>query len=177
MHREFARDRVWAQNTALAYRANDLGDGTPTCRMPYRMLARGLPSLVPAHVLDAFDVDRRAGQWERILRAEPRHTYVATHEDEVIGFVRTERAREGTPVTDTELSALYVRARWYGTGLADELIRAVLTPTNPYSLWVFQCNPRAVTFYRRHDFVADGHSRTDYFSGLTEIRMRRLLPD
>lgn len=133
--------------------------------------------LVPAHVLDAFDVDRRAGQWERILRAEPRHTYVATHEDEVIGFVRTERAREGTPVADTELSALYVRARWYGTGLADELIRAVLTPTNPYSLWVFQCNPRAVTFYRRHDFVADGHSRTDYFSGLTEIRMRRLLPD
>lgn len=127
---------------------------------------------MPDHVLDAFDIARRTDQWQRILRTEPHHTYVAVHDDEVIGFARAEPAREGIPGADTELAALYVRAHWYGTGVADELIRAVRTPA-PCSLWVFQRNPRAIAFYRRHGFAADSNSRTDYFSGLTEIRMRR----
>lgn len=128
--------------------------------------------LVPAHVLDAFDVDRRADGWEQVRAKEQGNVYVAIVDDAVIGFAAASRAAD-RPVS-LELHALYVRAGYYGTGLADQLIDTAIGQTEPCSLWVFEENPRALQFYRRHRFELDGTRKPDPWSGAAmEVRMVR----
>ncbi len=129
--------------------------------------------LVPGHVLDAFDVEHRAELWERIRVRHPDATRVALLDDTVIGFVSTGHTRDEPPVADRELLALYVRSPWYGTGLADELLETALVPAASYSLWVFDENPRARAFYRRHGFADDGGRKREDFSPALLVRMVR----
>ncbi|PXX64126.1 acetyltransferase (GNAT) family protein [Nocardia tenerifensis] len=129
--------------------------------------------LVPAHVLDAFDIDRRAEQWERNRVKYPGRTWVALAGAEVIGFAGAGETLDDPPEPAHQLYALYVRSPWYGTGLADELLHAALDPAAAYSLWVFERNPRALAFYRRHGFELDGTSRVEAFSPSIEVRMVR----
>jgi GNAT superfamily N-acetyltransferase len=119
--------------------------------------------IVPDHVLAAFDIDERAKMWERRLADFPHATKVAVENGVVIGFA--------TAGPD-ELNALYVRARRQGSGVADELIDAAIGD-RPCSLWVFDANPRAQAFYRKHGFVASGERKVEPFSGAMEIRMVR----
>lgn len=129
--------------------------------------------LVPAHVLAAFDVRRRAAQWERDRLRHPGRTHVAVLGDAVIGFASAGESTDESPVTPLELSALYVRAAWYGTGVADDLLRTVLDPRKPCSLWVFEDNPRARAFYGRHGFRPDGARKIEPFTAVLELRMVR----
>ncbi|ONM49317.1 GNAT family N-acetyltransferase [Nocardia donostiensis] len=176
-------NRSWRVEHATPRHAHAIAACHITC---WREAYQGL---VPDHVLAAFDIERRAQQWQRTLRTNPARTLLALEGSEVIGFVRAEPSRDRPPLAEIELSALYVRAPWYGTGLAHELLRAALDPptgaspaeTGPSrlaadvscSLWVFQDNPRARAFYRKHGFAPDGASRIDYFTGVTEVRMLR----
>lgn len=129
--------------------------------------------LVPRHVLDAFDVDRRAAQWERLRIRHPRDIHVAVIDDTVVGFASAGAPRDEPPVADRELHALYVRSPWYGTGLADALLDAAVGPATSCSLWVFAENPRARAFYRRHRFAPDGASRIEDFSPAVLVRLVR----
>ncbi|SUE27028.1 enoyl-CoA hydratase [Nocardia farcinica] len=137
--------------------------GIAACHIAsWREAYRGL---VPAPILDAFDVDRRAAAVTRDLRDDRSgRTRVALVGDDVIGFAT---AAHG------ELRALYVRAGWYGTGVADDLLVAVLDPGVATSLWVFEDNPRARAFYRRHGFTASGERGPEAFTALPQVRMVR----
>jgi GNAT superfamily N-acetyltransferase len=119
--------------------------------------------LVAKHILDAFDVDRRAQQWRRIHAEQNPAVYQAVSDDVVLGFAAA---------TEAELDALYVRRAYWGTGLADELIEAAIGDKS-VRLWVFEANLRAQKFYRRHGFTPDQISRIEPFTGLTEVRMSR----
>ncbi|MFI9509952.1 GNAT family N-acetyltransferase [Nocardia sp. NPDC052566] len=129
--------------------------------------------LVPDHVLDAFDVERRAEQWERLRIQYPDRTHVAVVNGTVVGFASAGAAQDESAPTPLELNALYVRAQWYGTGVADDLFRAAVDPTTPCSLWVFEENPRAQAFYRKCGFALDGTRRTEHFTPAIEVRMVR----
>ncbi|GAA5062357.1 GNAT family N-acetyltransferase [Nocardia callitridis] len=131
------------------------------------------PGIVPAHVLAAFDPHRAAQRWERLAMTDPGNTRIATIDTEVIGFAEVGVPRERHTRPPRELRAIYVRASRYGSGLADELLDAVLSPTTPCALWVFEENHRARAFYRRHGFVPDGRRRVESFTTATEIRMVR----
>lgn len=133
--------------------------------------------LVPGHVLDAFDVDRRAEQWGRIYREGPGQIWIALLGEEVIGFAGAFRPpRDEPPVAETELAAMYVRAAWYGTGIAHALMRTALDPRRSCSLWVFERNPRARAFYAKYGFEPDGTARAERFAGAVEIRLVRPEP-
>lgn len=124
-------------------------------------------SLVPAHLLAAFDLDSSAITWER-RRTDGRYRLlVACHGDDLIGFAAASRQPTGS-----ELEALYVRAAWHGTGVADDLLAATV-PHAPCSLWVLGNYPRAHAFYRRHGFADTGLRRTDPFTLLPEQHWRR----
>ncbi|MFD3591408.1 GNAT family N-acetyltransferase [Nocardia sp. NPDC058640] len=159
-------------------------------------------TLVPAHILDGFDLDRSAITWER-RRAEGTHRLpVALVDDRVIGFASaTDRRRTlahvdhdaiteiadkscavskidpapgetDPPPGETELEALYIRSAWHGTGIADALIESA-APGSPCTLWVFADYPRAHAFYRRHGFTDTGIHRLDPFTLLPEQLWRR----
>ncbi|WP_227980775.1 GNAT family N-acetyltransferase [Nocardia spumae] len=172
----------WTVRGATVDYARDLA----VCHIEsWREAHRGL---VPDHLLDAFDTDRRTRQWVRIITesrppADPKAADPAEHiialavddtrppGDRVLGFAHTGPPRDTPRVADRELFALYVRAARYGTGLAQELMRAILLPDTDTVLWVFEENPRARSFYRKFGFAADGARRIEPFSAASEIRM------
>lgn len=129
--------------------------------------------LIPKHVLDAFDIDRRAEQWESRRVKYPGRTVVAVAEGTVIGFGSGGPPLDESPVAPREINAMYVRSTWYGTGVAHDLMRAVLIPDVDTSLWVFDENPRAQAFYRKYGFELDGARRVEAFTPALEVRMVR----
>ncbi|MEV0293027.1 GNAT family N-acetyltransferase [Nocardia sp. NPDC050710] len=129
--------------------------------------------LVPDHVLDAFDIERRADQWERNRVRYPDSTHVAIADGTVIGFASAGAPHDESPVAAVELNALYVRSPWYGSGVADDLIRAALSSEESVSLWVFDENPRAKAFYRKHGFELDGARKIEEFTPALMVRMVR----
>ncbi|MFJ2663873.1 GNAT family N-acetyltransferase [Nocardia fluminea] len=138
--------------------------------------------LVPAHILDGFDLDRSAINWERRRAAGTHRLPIALAGDRLIGFAaatdaptsgrRDEASAGRSPSPVSELEALYVRRAWHGTGVADALIEAAV-PGAPCTLWVFADYPRAQAFYRRHGFADTGDRRTDPFTLLPEQLWRR----
>ncbi|WP_194814708.1 GNAT family N-acetyltransferase [Nocardia sp. XZ_19_385] len=129
--------------------------------------------LVPEHVLAAFDVERLTQRWERDRIRNPGCLHVAVVDDTVIGFAVAAPNRGETAVAAIELNAIYVRSPWHGTGVADELLQAAVDPAASCSLWVFEENPRAQAFYRKHGFELDGARKVEEFSPAMQVRMVR----
>ncbi|MEV0341614.1 GNAT family N-acetyltransferase [Nocardia sp. NPDC050713] len=159
--------RAWRVTPLAAEHVQGLAECHIAC---WREAYRGL---VPDRVLDAFDVDRRAEAWDRVRRAHPGSTHVAVVGDSVVGFASSGPPRDRAPVAPLELNALYVRADWYGTGLARELLDTVVAPGQPCSLWVFEDNPRAQAFYRKHGFALEGARKVEDFTIAMQVRMVR----
>ncbi|MVU76489.1 GNAT family N-acetyltransferase [Nocardia sp. ET3-3] len=132
--------------------------------------------LVPQHVLDAFDVVQRAAAWDRIRVKYPGHVVVAVVGDTVVGFAAAGPSREENPPAPLELNAMYVRAAYYGTGLAADLMDTVLSDAADTSLWVFEENPRAHAFYKKYGFELDGERRVEAFTPAIQVRMVRRAP-
>jgi GNAT superfamily N-acetyltransferase len=124
------------------------------------------------------DIDRRIERWtsrleEGVLRwvainPDPE----AAMQDRVIGFASPGPTRDDDAPTPLELYAIYVREKWWGSGLAQRLMDVAIGK-EPASLWVLDGNERAKAFYRRQGFVEDGAPIDEPFFGVPEIRMVR----
>jgi GNAT superfamily N-acetyltransferase len=99
---------------------------------------------------------------------------LAEENGEVVGVAIAGPTRDDDSPSATELYAIYVRETHYGSGIADELLDAVIDG-EPASLWVYRDNPRASAFYVNHGFIPDGAERNDSV-GILEIRMVRREP-
>jgi ribosomal protein S18 acetylase RimI-like enzyme len=100
---------------------------------------------------------------------------VATGRDgEIVGFASAgpSRDEDAPPMTDWELYAINVLAAHHGTGVADQLINAVIAQ-RAATLWVVADNARAQGFYCRHGFGIEGATKIHEGSGAPEIRMIR----
>lgn len=62
------------------------------------------------------------------------------------------------PATEFSLDHLYTAPGVHGSGLGQQLLDAALPQGRPAYLWVFSDNPRAIRFYERNGFAADGFS-------------------
>lgn len=91
----------------------------------------------------------------------------------IIGFASAGPGRDEDAPTEWELYGVNVLAAHHGTGIADQLVDAVLAQ-RPASLWVIRENGRAQAFYRRRGFSMEGATKVHEGSGATEIRMVRL---
>jgi len=118
------------------------------------------------------DLKERTERWRHIIATYPPRWLAVADTGHVIGFAAAGPGRDDDIDVDLELYALYIRAAHHGTGLADRLmVRAV--GDAPAYLWVFEANPRARAFYRRHGFRPDGSRKHDPFFDRPEIRMVR----
>jgi GNAT superfamily N-acetyltransferase len=99
---------------------------------------------------------------------------LAEQDGTVIGVAIAGPTRDDDSPTPTELYAIYVRSEHYGSGIADDLLDAVIDG-RPASLWTYRDNPRASAFYVNHGFIPDGSERNDT-AGILEIRMVRRQP-
>jgi RimJ/RimL family protein N-acetyltransferase len=150
-------------------------------RMHYASWREAYAPLLPDGFFSPEGEDDRIERWRRILATpSDRVTLrIAVRGDAVIGFAASGPSRPnettGAPVRDRELWSAYVLASEYGSGLAHELLTAVLPDDVPAELWVFEANPRARAFYGKHGFAPDGarHVFGPEWGGQPEIRMVR----
>lgn len=134
--------------------------------------------LMPAEVIAnrRRDAASRARLWRRALDPGNRErpvTFVAQATapgHELIGFGCVGAARGQDPPVAREVWGLYVRAAWWGTPVGLHLLRFALGGA-PAFLWVLHGNARAIRFYRRQGFEADGTTTADHLG--IEQRMVR----
>ena len=84
----------------------------------------------------------------------------------------------GDDLPDTgEVQAIYVLSEYWGKGVGAALMEAALKELEEYpavALWVLKDNARAIGFYEKSGFHADGACKTIVLgSPITEIRMIR----
>lgn len=135
--------------------------------------------ILPGSYLSSLDVDERAGLWRTAVTARGTSVLVAEDEGGPVGFTSMGPSRdEDAEPGDREIYAIYLHPRAWGTGVARDLMRAVLDSLSPgtvVSLWILEGNDRAQHFYRRHGFQHDGTERIDEIGGrpLKQLRFRK----
>ncbi|MFE6509753.1 GNAT family N-acetyltransferase [Nocardioides sp. NPDC057767] len=105
----------------------------------------------------------RVDRWRTNLGTGPFTTLVAEGDDpgRLLGFASAGPGRDADAgVPPLELSALYVRAERYGTGLGRRLLEEAIGSSAAY-LWVLDGNQRAIAFYERQGFRFDGETKAE----------------
>jgi GNAT superfamily N-acetyltransferase len=125
--------------------------------------------LDPALLLErTSDLERRTERWAAAIAAGVVR-WIALNPDpsvgageRVIGFSSPGPGRDDDAPTRLELYAIYVRKRWWGSGLGVRLLDVAIGK-EPASLWVLKGNLRARSFYRHHGFTEDGAQQEEPF--------------
>ncbi|MGW8483904.1 N-acetyltransferase family protein [Microbacterium sp. NPDC055903] len=159
----------------------------------WRAAYRGL---IAQDVLDALDVSRRTTMWQewisRSLDGLPPRGYeyaahrmlVAEDAGEILGWAGFGPARDPGQPSRGELAGLYVHPSAWSTGVGHALIERAEHELRREDfaeayLWVLAGNDRAIRFYERHGWIADGGEKIDDAGGATglhELRHVRVLP-
>ncbi|MEO6957316.1 MAG: GNAT family N-acetyltransferase [Antricoccus sp.] len=131
--------------------------------------------IVPASALGPAAIAVRQRLWSYLiveLGPQP-GLLVAEYDRQLVGFISAGESTAEGAVRPEQLMALYLEKSHHGSGLAQQLLDAVLG-RRPAELWVAAKNPRAMSFYRRNGFVPDGATNSqDSHANLDEIRMVR----
>ena len=142
--------------------------------------------LLPDDYLDAMDVARWTGGWQRILSGERppgAATLVAADDGGIVGFVDVVPSRDDGAAADTgEVTSIYVLPTGWGTGAGRALMAAAVESLRSegfraVTLWVLRDNERARRFYERAGWSLDSAAKDDVVAGapVTEVRYRREL--
>jgi GNAT superfamily N-acetyltransferase len=139
---------------------------------------RGYADVLPERVIGVFDERSAHELWRRALEAPRRGSRgaVAIDGERVVGVIRMGRDPDEPEVghvfsvyVDPETQGggiggrlLAEAARWFAT---QDLVEA--------TLWVFEANTRARSFYARHGWQPDGGTRIEPEFGEPEVRLRR----
>ncbi|HWB68277.1 MAG TPA: GNAT family N-acetyltransferase [Mycobacteriales bacterium] len=134
---------------------------------------------MPAELLAAQSVERRTEQWSEMLGRDGL-TFVAELDQTVVGFAHAGKSRDADLPEVAELYAIYadpsVWDRRVGHALHDAVLDALRAGGfDRCLLWVLEGNQRAIGFYERHGWVADGRTKDDVRDGVTLVERRYLL--
>ena len=189
--------RPWTLRTASAADVHDIAVfQTETWREAYR-------DVVDPAYLAAVGMPERVASWGLRIASPARHVVVARVRDAagdtsgddaddtpgddargpsaddargevagVVSWAHGDLRHDPFDLDLVELTTLYVGAAHRGSGLADALLREALGDGAAY-LWAFERNARALAFYARHGFVADGTRKLDVPTGAWERRLVR----
>ncbi len=129
------------------------------------------PGIVDQRYLDALTLEK----CEEIAFRWTENILVAKDEDRVIGFVGYGGSVDDEGECSGEIYAIYVLAEYYGMGVGYRLMQAGLERIRKYPkiiVRVLKENSRAIRFYERCGFAADGNEETlELGSPVTVIRM------
>ena len=161
-----------------AVRPAHIGDAEELGRVHVQVWREAYAGYLPADYLEGLDPVKSAECWRlRLEMDEPDGIVVvaAGPDDEIVGIASSGPSRDEDAPTEWELYAINVLAAHHGTGVADQLITAVIAQ-RPVTLWVLRDNARARAFYRRHGFGVEGATKIHDGTGAPEIRMVRQMP-
>ena len=129
------------------------------------------PGIVDQRYLDALTLEK----CEEIAFRWTENILVAKDGDRVIGFVGYGVSGDGEGECVGEIYAIYVLSEYYGMGVGYRLMQAGLERIREYPkiiVRVLKENSRAIRFYERCGFAADGSEETlELGSPVAVIRM------
>jgi GNAT superfamily N-acetyltransferase len=155
-----------------------LSDAADVGRVHVEVWRQAYGLLMPADVLAALDPQAAVDRWKKALAQPPgevRRLVGVAPSGAVVAVAMSGPSRDEDTPTPRELWALNVLDAHHGSGLAD-LLMEQLVGDGPATLWVVRGNQRAVAFYQRHGFRADGTAKWDERTGTIEDRMVRTGP-
>lgn len=174
-----------AENTARAQRAARVGygvrgmrvaDAARVAQVHVEVWREAYRSLMSLDYLAGLSVDEFAELWYQRLSspaaAAVKHIVGVHPRGHIVALASAGTSRDSVPAADRELWAINVRSSDHGTGLAD-LMMTELLDGRSCSLWVLRENARALAFYARYGFLADGGEKLHDATGLSEIRLVR----
>jgi GNAT superfamily N-acetyltransferase len=143
--------------------------------------------LLPGGVLASLSVPDRERTWSKIFIDPPLRSAVllATSNAIVLGFAAVGADQDCAAVSEVgQLYAIYLRPDQWGRGIGTQLHHAAMGRLSGLGftrarVWVLEGNERAIRFYLRHGWVADGARRIDQGPqgvDLPELRLCRPLP-
>jgi ribosomal protein S18 acetylase RimI-like enzyme len=132
--------------------------------------------LLPDEVLDTLDLEENSARFLERLENPEDYTsedWVCERDGCVIGWLSWMPGRDADVDSETvaELLALYALPEVFGQGVGHALMEAFLTKLRSLdsykkiTLWVLEENQRAIGFYGRHGFEADGQTKDLVMAG------------
>ncbi len=156
------------------------GDLADVAALFLRCWRTSYADVLPTHVLDVFDEAGALDLWRRPLCAPITGTrgVVAIVAERVTGIVRMGRDPDGPSAG--HIFSLYVDPSAQGGGVGRLLLGEAVTWLRAQglmtaTLWVFEANARARTFYASGGWLPDGATRVELAFGAPEVRLRRAL--
>lgn len=131
---------------------------------------------IPDHILDNLSVDRREKDWRQLLGSPSNKVLVAEAEQRIVAF------SSFGPVRDEELDknsvgevyAIYALEEFWDRGIGRKLMEASLADLREMNcsmvkIWLLDTNQRAISFYQKFGFTADGAQKVEVRGGV-ELR-------
>lgn len=175
-----ARDRTLVM---ISLRPATSGDEYGVAGVHVRSWQEGYRGLMADDVLNGLQPEDRAARYTfGSTDVTLPQTVVAVEGDVIVGFATFGVSRDSDDPETGEIFALYVDPDHWGQGVGRMLISEARSSLNESSLttaqlWVLNGNLRAIRFYERDGWFADGFIREDVVWGITvtESRYRRSL--
>lgn len=120
--------------------------------------------IVPAEVIEALTVEKRAAMWRERIEKSGEILLVAVADEKVMGWASAGASRDEDRVGQGEVYALYIAPTHWRSGCGARLMRAVEQRLGAAGfcmaiLWVLTENSRARAFYERVGYRPDGATK------------------
>jgi len=141
--------------------------------------------MLPDGMLDSLSVDRIGSYWETTIENGTNLVLLCEENSQIIGFASFGASRDddvGKGKTG-EIYSIYLDPLWWGKGHGSVLIAETMMSLKDMgfleaTLWVLRDNKRAIRFYEKLNFKADGSTKVETRKDgteLHEIRYRQRL--
>jgi GNAT superfamily N-acetyltransferase len=168
----------------MEVRSASLGDAYAIAAVHVRSWEAAYRGLVPEAWFAERTLPRRTDMWRELLRGgENTRVLIACLNGTLVGFcgVATPSRDEDAGERTSEIAALYVDPDHWRAGAGRALITTTLHDLagclwRDVTLWVFEANDRARSFYVEMGFEPDG-GRIERPDEPPEVRLRRQLPE
>lgn len=136
--------------------------------------------IFPAEFLANLSLERRIAAWREQLENNPGLTFIAEENGLVTGWVSGGLSIDADAAGVSEVQAIYVLPEYWDKGVGAELMQTIeqaLPPLHTTTLWVLRDNQRALRFYEKLGYTADGAEEELERGGVKrwKIRLRKRL--
>ena len=160
--------------SSFTIRPGVISDTEQIGKLHVRVWRETYQDLMDGDFLAGIKETERIDEWLEIFRAESGEVIYVAHDqaDELVGFASAGITSDADAPRTLELFVLNTLSHYHGTGMAVELLDAVLPDRNAM-LWVVENNQRAIAFYQKQGFALDGAKKWDAKSQTFDLRMVR----
>ncbi len=134
---------------------------------------------MPDEILDNLSVDQREQQWHLTLNSPSNKVLVAEADQRIVAFISFGPVRdEGLDKNSVgEVYAIYALEEFWDRGIGRKLMEASLATLREMNsatvkIWLLETNQRAISFYQKFGFSADGAQKAEPLAGVERREIR-----